>query len=218
MGIYPCLRAFNRAEANNSVIPCSPRNKPEEALFTEVYSMSALIPTRRLLLALALMPIVASAQSAPAGGPPQSPVAEAPHGGPGMPPMHGGEQRGNGPHGGDQFGMPLPPELHGVALTDAQQDKVFQIMYKQAPALREAMKKERHAHDDLQALILAPNFDESRARSLADSAGKAHGEMALLHATAQSQIQALLTPAQRQQIEEGGHRSPPPGRPEGPRS
>lgn len=124
----------------------------------------------------------------------------AAHGGPGM---HGGM---------------MPPHLRGLNLTEAQRDKVFEIMHNQAPAMRDKAKAWRKAEDDLRALAAAPDYSDAKARSLADAAAKAKSEMTLARVKAERQVFEVLTPEQRKQLAEmkpsdeprrgrgGGHR------------
>ena len=49
-------------------------------------------------------------------------------------------------------GNMMPPHLRGLNLTEAQQDKVFEIMHAQAPVMRDKAKVVRKAESDLRAL------------------------------------------------------------------
>jgi periplasmic protein CpxP/Spy len=173
---------------------------------------------RAILLALALLPVLplpAAAQTPGASDgalPMPVPGKEVRQDGhDGMPPPPCAGMPGAMPEG--LGAAPFSPGLRGIELTEAQEDRIFQIRHAQAPALREAMKKARHAEEELRALALAAVFDAARAKTLAETAGKAHGEIALLHATESSQILAVLTPAQRSQNDETAHR-PDKNRPE----
>jgi Spy/CpxP family protein refolding chaperone len=120
-------------------------------------------------------------------------------------PMHegcgfGGEAGFAHPGMGGEGGMHR--YLHRLNLTEAQRDRVFDIMHAQAPTLRNNMKALRQAHTDLRALTLAPDFSEARAKELADAAAAAMGEMALNRAKAARQMIEVLTPEQRQQLAE----------------
>lgn len=157
--------------------------------------MSLILFLRHALLALVALPVMASAQILPPSMPAGAPPAE--------------EHRGP-PSGSPLPGMPMLPELRGVKLTEAQQDKVFQIMHEQARAFYDAMKVAQRAEAELHALSLAPNFDTARAKTLADAVGKAQGEIAYLHASTTARIFALLTPEQRRPQTEEGRRPPPP--------
>lgn len=96
----------------------------------------------------------------------------------------------------------LPQHLRGLNLTEAQQDKVFEIMHAQAPVMREKAKALRKAEGDLRALTSAPDYSDAKARALADSAAKALAEMTLARAKAERQVFDLLTPEQRKQMAE----------------
>lgn len=113
----------------------------------------------------------------------------------------GVEMPGNaGPHGllGDQ----MPPPLRGLNLTEAQRDKVFELMHAQAPVLREKMKAVQRAEADLRGLTMSPDYSEAKARSLADVSGKAMAEMMLARMATDRQVLGVLTPEQRKQVAE----------------
>jgi Spy/CpxP family protein refolding chaperone len=114
---------------------------------------------------------------------------------------HGGreghEQRGPGLHG---QGMPF---LHGVQLSEAQQDRVFAIMHAQAPAQRDVEKQIRAAHEAMRSLGASGQFDEAKASAVARSLGEAVAAEALLHARTHAQVLAVLTPEQREQAARG---------------
>ena len=102
--------------------------------------------------------------------------------------------------------------LRGLDLTEAQRDQVFKIFHEQAPAMREHAKAAREAGRELRAAATSPNFDPARARSLADAQAKAMAEMAFLRADATSRVVAILTPEQRQKLQELRSRGPRRGR------
>mgnify|MGYP003476963651 FL=1 len=123
------------------------------------------------------------------------------HGGPGM---MGGEM--------------MPPHLRGLNLTEAQRDKIFEIMHAQAPAMRDKAKALRKAEDDLRALTAAADYSDAKARSLADAGAKAMSEMTLARAKAERQVFEVLTPEQRKQLAEmKASGEPGRGRGDGPR-
>ena len=112
------------------------------------------------------------------------------------------------------------PHLRGLNLSEAQRDKIFEIMHAQAPLMREKAKAVRKAEDDLRALAAADDYSDAKARTLADTAAKAISEMSLARARAERQVFEALTPEQRKQLADfkasGGPRrgrgevSPPP--------
>lgn len=138
-----------------------------------------------------------------------------------------------GPHGKRAGGMdrmaqggPESPlhALRGVNLSEAQRDKVFEIMHAQAPAMRERAKAELKANEELRKLAAAPDYSEAKARALSEAIGKAAAEAALARVKVDRQIADALTPEQRKQLAEaraqadvprgpaGEGRNPPPVR------
>lgn len=109
-----------------------------------------------------------------------------------------GEFSGHGGHG--MGGETMPPQLRGLNLTEAQRDKVFEIMHAQAPAMREQAKALHKAQGDLRALAEAPDFSEAKARALADTSARAMSEMALARVKTERQVFEVLTPEQRKQL------------------
>lgn len=109
---------------------------------------------------------------------------------------HGGH--GRHARGGEM----MPRHLHQLNLSEAQRDKVFEIMHGQAPAMRDQAKALHKAKDDLRALTAAPDYSETKAKSLADLAARAMGEMTLVRARGERQVYEVLTPEQRQQLAE----------------
>jgi len=114
---------------------------------------------------------------------------------PDMPPpgplmeMHGHPGHGMGPMG-----------RHMANLSDAQDDKIFAIMHAQEPQRREQERAARKAHEALRAMVDAGQFDEAKAGALAQAEGRAVATLALLQARTDAQVQAVLTPEQRQQM------------------
>ena len=120
---------------------------------------------------------------------------------------HGGHDGcGMEAHGGPGHhmmgGNMMPPHLRALSLTEAQQDKVFEIMHAQAPVMRDKAKALRKAESDLRALTSAADYSEAKARGLADEAAKAMSEMTLARAKADRQVFEVLTPEQRKQLAE----------------
>jgi Spy/CpxP family protein refolding chaperone len=98
-------------------------------------------------------------------------------------------------------GMPFGhAPLRRLKLTEAQQDKVFAIMHAQAPQRRDYDKAVRKAHEALRELARADKFDDARANALSRDLGQAIAAQALLQARTEAQIQAVLTPEQREEM------------------
>ena len=92
--------------------------------------------------------------------------------------------------------------LHGLKLTEEQQDKIFAIEYAQMPQAREQHKAIEHARRDLRQMVMSGQYDEARARALTDALGRAVAREAQLHAEAGAKILQVLTPEQRRQVNE----------------
>jgi Spy/CpxP family protein refolding chaperone len=137
----------------------------------------------------------------PPGGPGFGrPGMEGPHG-------HGGF--GPGRHGWHE-GFGMGPDLH---LSEAQQDKVFAVMHAAEPQRRDHAKAVRKAHEALHALSEADRFDEVKAAAAANALGDALAASALQEARIHAQLQAILTPEQRQQAAKGHAEHEPRQRP-----
>lgn len=170
--------------------------------------------TRQRVAAALLAACFASAAFAAGedGAPPAAQQGPEGHG-PGMG-MHG---RGM-PDGGmrvddDMHGMHdmhggLMMRLHRLNLSEAQRDKLFNIMHGAAPEARERMKAIRKAHEALAELSRADRFDDAKANALSRELGQAVAAEALLRARIESQALAVLTPEQREQLRR--HRTPGP--------
>jgi Spy/CpxP family protein refolding chaperone len=119
-----------------------------------------------------------------------------------MPPPHCGGQPAPGmfgiapPHGG------LPPHLHGIELSEAQQDKLFALLHERAPSERELGKAAAMARENLRRLASADFFDGKQAQAFAASHGQALGQLSLMQAKFDVKLRALLTPEQRKQIDQ----------------
>jgi Spy/CpxP family protein refolding chaperone len=104
----------------------------------------------------------------------------------------------HGMHGGE---MP-PPYLRSLDLFEAQRDKVFAILHEQAPTMRERIKSLSRAEAELRHLAAGPDYDEGKAKVLADQVGRAMSEVALLRAHTDHLIFDVLTPEQRKRLAE----------------
>jgi Spy/CpxP family protein refolding chaperone len=111
-----------------------------------------------------------------------------------------GMKSGYGHHG--MSGDVMPRYLKRLDLTEAQRDRIFDIMHAQAPIMRNTAKTMQKAQSDLRDLTAAPDFSEAKAKELANAAAAAMGEMALNRAKTERQVFDVLTPEQRQQLAE----------------
>lgn len=103
---------------------------------------------------------------------------------------------------GPEMGMPpLPHMLRRLDLSEAQRDKVFELLHAQAPRLRDQAKSLRQARTELQTLSRSEDFDAKRAQELSQSAASTLAAMALERARMENQVFKLLTPEQRQNLQ-----------------
>jgi len=136
------------------------------------------------------------------GGPghfPGGPQGIAPHGhrsGPG--PEHA-MRAGLPPLGEPGFGA-MPPFLHGLDLSIAQQDKVFAILHAQAPTLYEQDKAAARAYDALRSLARAEHYDDAQALALTRDVANAKAHQLLQRVRTEQKLLAILTPEQRKKL------------------
>ena len=107
--------------------------------------------------------------------------------------------RGGGHDGHGGGGMRLMRQLD---LSAEQREHASKIFEAQRPALRERANAEREAHRALRQAVRDPSADPGRIRELADAAGRAHADAILLRAETMRRVFALLTPEQRQKLEQ----------------
>jgi Spy/CpxP family protein refolding chaperone len=142
-------------------------------------------------------------------------------GGPGMPQAYvpGIEAPGFGPGGrggpggyGDGAGFSGHGHMpfRGLQLTEAQEDKIFNILHGQAPYLREQRKAEEKAMRALHDLRDADKFDDAAASKLAQAAAQAHANITLSEIRTHQKLLSVLTPEQRKQLDERKPRMPRP--------
>lgn len=164
----------------------------------------------RGILVASLVLVSSLAAAAPPHGP-----GDVENGGPpgndsrprrGPPPSPGFGQSPGSEHAWDA----PPPFLAGLDLRDDQEDKVFGILYAAAPAIRDQAKALRKSREGLWELVTSTQYDDSRAKSLAEAAAKAESQLALLRIRAEHEIFGVLTPAQQAliSIRHGGELEP----------
>ncbi|MGD9942330.1 MAG: Spy/CpxP family protein refolding chaperone [Burkholderiaceae bacterium] len=172
-------------------------------------------------LALAA-PLLAVAQAGPGAGPggpgpggrggmppAAGPMGAGPMGAhaPGMMGGHGHarhERMHAGPRGPMQFrgaehGMTW---LRGLNLSEPQRDKVFEIMHASAPTIREQAKVLRQTREELARLPLSADYDQAKARALAERNAQAAAQLAELRARNMNEIYRQLTPEQQKRVAE----------------
>ena len=101
----------------------------------------------------------------------------------------------------------MPPFLRGLALTEAQEDKLFSMMHAGMPRLREQLRVAFKAMEELRRLAVSDNFDPDKARVIAETQAKAMAQVALMHAELDAKVRTLLTPQQRKQFDDARTRA-----------
>jgi Spy/CpxP family protein refolding chaperone len=113
-----------------------------------------------------------------------------------------GRAYGRGPGALSHAFSLMPPEfLAGLDLSDDEKDKIFAILNGRALELRGALKQARASHEDLRDMVRSGGYDEARAHALTDAGARAEAQARFLVAKTDSEILALLTPEQRQDLE-----------------
>lgn len=118
--------------------------------------------------------------------------------GPGARGVHGPA----GMHGamrGDQHWRGLTGEL---ALSQEQRDRIFAIRHAAEPQLREQAKKLRDLRVEFRQAVQADTWDEAGVRSLAAQQGQAIADLMQMRARQMHEIQAVLTPAQKEKLQQ----------------
>jgi Spy/CpxP family protein refolding chaperone len=95
-------------------------------------------------------------------------------------------------------------------LSKQQRDAMYAIVDKARPQTRVLRDRLAETHKQLRALTQQGTPKEADVRKLADAQGKAIADMIVLHTKVRSEILAVLTDAQRKQLEQWrGHRGRP---------
>lgn len=120
---------------------------------------------------------------------------------------------GDAQHGGmDMHGMGGAMRwhhaLHRLNLSDAQHDQVFELMHGQAKERHTLMRQLRQVQTDLRTTAQAAQFDNAKAQALAHEQAKLTAQQLLLEAQLEGKIRALLTPEQKQQLDQPAARHP----------
>jgi Spy/CpxP family protein refolding chaperone len=113
-------------------------------------------------------------------------------------PVHAHSHSGGPGHGAQ--GAPDGARMfRHLDLTAAQREQVSKIFQDQAPAFKQRVDADRAAQEALRKAASDPSAD---LRQLADAAGKAHAEVAVLRAETMRKVIPLLTPEQRAKLEQ----------------
>jgi periplasmic protein CpxP/Spy len=115
--------------------------------------------------------------------------------------MHGGRGMGFGRHGMDSDSQ-VDRMVERLDLTKEQRDKVRAIVDKTRPQTRELRDKLSENRKQLQTLTQKGTAKESEIRKLADNQGKLMADMIMQRSKVQGEINAVLTPEQREKMQQ----------------
>lgn len=111
-----------------------------------------------------------------------------------------------GPGRATELDLPgLPPQYARLALSEAQQDKIFSLLHSQMPMMRDNFKQQRSQQEELAKLLSAAAtkptgsanaFDEAKAKQLSSNIGRLQGEALFARISTEARIRALLSPEQ----------------------
>lgn len=127
--------------------------------------------------------------------------------------------------GPDEFGGPglpflehmLPRLAEELNLTDAQRSQIQAILDEETPAIEAMRERLRDAHQAFRESHPPGEFDEAAVRAFAESQSQTHVELMVAGARTMSRVHNVLTPEQREQLQQmrGRHHrrgGPPPDR------
>jgi protein CpxP len=157
--------------------PCRLLYRLKENIHFYIRSTLMKFKTSLLLAALAFLPGLAAAQQFP---PTESGPMAGPDAGQSRPMMMDqrhpegmGQEKPPMPHGGPLEAMPgaLPEPiwLHGIKLSEDQEEQLFKILYAQLPTLHEQTKNLRHAHEALRTAPFSDKYDAAKVKNLSDA-------------------------------------------------
>jgi protein CpxP len=92
--------------------------------------------------------------------------------------------------------------LRGIELTDAQREQVRAIMDAHRAEFDEAGTKLREAHRAFAEAVDTTPVDEATVRARSAAIATAMADEAILRAKARSEVQAILTPEQQEQLQQ----------------
>lgn len=97
-------------------------------------------------------------------------------------------------------GEHLPPYLHHLDLTDAQQDSIKKLLQANKTAMDAQLKTGKEGFAELNGLALSDDYSEEKAAALIDKSAAFHRQMALQKTQLDHAIFQLLTPEQQQKL------------------
>jgi len=96
----------------------------------------------------------------------------------------------------------LPPYLEGMVLSASQKAKIAEIVKTQGQQLHEKAESAHKAHDVLRKLAFSSDYNNEKAKSLAEVSVHDMTELAVFHARLDHEIFTVLTAEQQQKVQE----------------
>lgn len=93
----------------------------------------------------------------------------------------------------------LLPSSRGIVLSDAQQERLYEIFNTQSLVLFRQAKVVERAQDEMRKLAMSSSYSDAKARALAEVVARATAEMTLQLSRSDHLIFEMLTPEQRKQ-------------------
>ena len=90
-----------------------------------------------------------------------------------------------------------PPLLSGIDITEAQQDKIFEILHAASPALRNKWKALRKAREFLRELSHSAQPNSTRAAAVVEACAEASRQLELVQLQVDDDVFAVLTSEQQ---------------------
>jgi Spy/CpxP family protein refolding chaperone len=143
--------------------------------------------TKRLIVAAGLIAALAGASGIAVADQPQPGVQ-----GPGRP----------GPRGGPRGGPLMDFGLRGVQLTDTQRDQARSILESHKAEFADLAAKLRTAHAAFAQAVRSGPVDEAAIRERSTAVASAMADEAILRAKVRTEVEALLTPEQQEQLKQ----------------
>jgi Spy/CpxP family protein refolding chaperone len=92
--------------------------------------------------------------------------------------------------------------LERLEVTDEQREKIWAVMDKNRPTMRQHMTEMAKNRRALRQAMRAGPYDAALVRQLADRQGQLKADMIVLGAQGRQEIRALLTPEQQERFKE----------------
>jgi len=107
-----------------------------------------------------------------------------------------------GGKGGEHYGMFFGHMAKRLGLSDAQRDKIEDIMHAHADAVYATKKEQRKVREVMRSYATSPTLDSGKVKATADREAVLMSELAVKRITAFNQAYKILTDDQKHQLAE----------------